>query len=181
MRPMAVGKIVLAGTLVATMSGLMSHSVLATPKSDARDACVKAMQEQYGATRITVTNIGSKRGTRRIVYGEMDQGGRRGLRFRCWVRSRQFDKLEFRGTSNTDWVPARRVRVERDDTDEEPEAPKTGEQGRLTPAEPQRFKVDWGESYSPEEGVTCYKKRAACFDGDEKLLIEWTRKEFPQS
>jgi len=171
---------IVAGAVLVPQYGL-SQAVRSanTKKTVARTVCLEAIRESYGATRIADVRIGGRKGSRRLVYGVMDQEGRTGLRFRCWARNNKFQKLEFRARDDS-WVLASPVTVDRD-KDKTEEAPKTGEQNRLPPAEPQRFKVDWGESYSPEEGVTCYKKRRGCFDKDEKLLIEWTRKEFPPS
>jgi len=170
------------------------------PKNQrAIDGCVERITESYDI-RLVVVNRVRENNNRRWVYGRATARDEALYAYRCMFYADEVRELQVlvdpdRDTPDreAEWIDllAPGAVLERDVETDAPEtdAPETAETPETVeptaeatsgpaPATREVYRVNWGESYEPEGGITCYKKRRACYRSDGKLDIAWTGREF---
>lgn len=158
----------------------------------ASDACFAQLQENYGADE--VLNVTQRRNAgRRFVHMRTRLQDGRVVNYRCIVRNNSVNLVQ---SYDGSWEQAERIeRVEEPEEPAEGEAPDgaaedadgeaaegedgAGDEGEEASASREVYRTNLGDSFSPSEGITCYRNRAACFDADGRLDIRATGQQFP--
>ncbi len=189
----------MASLLVAALA-LIPGRAEAQRSPAATDACFTQLQENYGADEMLKVTQRRNNGVRFVHMSTRLQDGRV-INYRCIVRNNSVRKVQSYDGSWDTAEPVERI--------EEPEAPQDadataeaeGEEeaegteeaegeaaeadeaddGETESAEATReiHRPNLGDSFSPTPGLTCYRKRGACFDENGNLNIAATSRQFP--
>lgn len=148
----------------------------------ATEACVEALQAEYGTDEVISAREHRQTG-RRFIYvrGRLTDGSE--AEYRCIVSYNQVRSVDVRN-GGTNWQEAAKIErppepEETDSADGETATEAEAEAEAEAESRPRFYRIGQGEGYSPSEGITCFKKRSACYDAEGRLDLAATAQEFP--
>ncbi|MEM1343288.1 MAG: hypothetical protein AAGI34_01760 [Pseudomonadota bacterium] len=144
-------------------------------KTAALRECALHLRQRHDVDKLSKVEVADARSSVLMVTGQAIFGERE-VAFRCRHQYGTVRTVGFRLDGSNTWL-ARPPLFQTSATPPTPPEPEVGQDLPTTGV--RRIRFDWGESYQPEDGITCYKKRRACYNEDERMNLRWTGREFP--